>query len=171
VAAAPTPAPPTPPRVLASLSVSSSIADGSMLSGTVHWTATASASAGQVDAVVFAIDGNVAATVHAPFAYDLDTHALSDGSHTFSVTALGSDGSHLYMASSAWVGNGGGQDSQGSQQGSDNDPHDSADPPTSQHGHSSHDVAPTTGTSARDGSASSDGSAGDDGQDDSDHSS
>jgi hypothetical protein len=64
---------------------------GATLSGTVVWEV--SVLAGAPSKVEFAIDGSVqGADAGAPFAVDLDTTKLSNGSHTLSATAYGSRG-------------------------------------------------------------------------------
>src|SRR3954447_13582099 len=68
----------------------SGLANGQTLSGPIAWQASVSGSA---DHVVFSIDGSARWTeYHPPFAYNgdggmLDTRKLSDGAHTFRVTA------------------------------------------------------------------------------------
>src|SRR6476620_997054 len=65
--------------------------DGTTLSGSVVWEV--SVLAGAPSKVEFAIDGSVqGADASAPFAVNLDTTKLSNGSHTLSATAYGARG-------------------------------------------------------------------------------
>jgi hypothetical protein len=99
--------------VQAGLSVTSSIAGGQRLSGRVAWTATtAGIDPAQVARVVFSIDGVARWTEQAvPYVYGgdgatLDTTGLSDGQHTFAVTAFARDGSSATTSATATVTNG-----------------------------------------------------------------
>ena len=80
-------------------SVASSIAVGQVLSGRSAWTATvAGITAGEVASVDFRIDGVSKWTDHlSPYVFNgdgntLDTTALANGSHTFTVVATATDG-------------------------------------------------------------------------------
>jgi hypothetical protein len=73
-----------PPNVSVSIT---SPTNGQTLSGSVTWQVAASSDTSRVD---FAVDGTVKSTdTSAPFSYSLDTTALSNGSHTLSVTGTG----------------------------------------------------------------------------------
>ena len=80
---------------LAAISVTSSIANGATLSGSVSWTATPSGSVSKVD---FYMDGALKWTENAaPYVFNgdgnkLDTKTLSDGSHVLKVVATATDG-------------------------------------------------------------------------------
>ena len=75
--------------------VTSSIANGATLSGSVSWQATPSGTASKVD---FYIDGALKWTDHySPFVFNgdgnkLNTKTLSDGSHALKVVAKATDG-------------------------------------------------------------------------------
>jgi hypothetical protein len=99
---------PPPPT---SFAVTSSIANGAVLTGSLPWTATPiGATVGQID---FLIDGTVKWTEHiAPYQFNgdpggtLDTTTLSDGAHTLSVNAYAPDGRTAAVSSSVTVTNG-----------------------------------------------------------------
>ena len=79
------------------LNVSQSIGVGATLSGQVSWTASVSRGKWSGATVTFAIDGVVRSTDPSnPYAYNgngaLDTTTLSNGPHTFAVTATTPDG-------------------------------------------------------------------------------
>jgi hypothetical protein len=85
---------PTPPPAF---TVSSNIANGATLSGSVKWTATPSGAT--ATKITFSIDGSAKwSDTTAPFQFNgdpngaLDTQTLSAGSHALSVTASASDG-------------------------------------------------------------------------------
>jgi hypothetical protein len=65
--------------------ITQNIAAGQTLSGSTTWTATSSA---PVKQVVFAMDGNAItyADTAAPYAYQIDTSKLSNGTHTLGLT-------------------------------------------------------------------------------------
>jgi hypothetical protein len=98
----------TPPAP--AFTVSSSIANGSALAGSVTWTATPNgASAAKV---TFSIDGSVKWTdAAAPYQFNgdpssvLDTTRLSSGSHALAVTAYATDGRTASASSSVTVAN------------------------------------------------------------------
>ena len=70
--------------------VSSSIADGTTISGVQHWLVGTS---GTVKSVQFLVDGSVLATVtKAPYAYDWDTSADAPGPHQLTMRVTGVDG-------------------------------------------------------------------------------
>jgi hypothetical protein len=93
----------------ASLSVSSSIADGQTLSGRVPWTADVGG--GTASKVEYYIDGSLKWTENiAPYLFDgtggtLDTTALSNGGHSFAVRAYASGGSVVTASAKATVDN------------------------------------------------------------------
>src|SRR5207248_2347287 len=83
--------PPPPPPAL---TVSTNVADGSTLSGSVTWTATPSAAVAEVD---FLVDGTQKWVEKvSPYQYNgdpngtLDTTTLSNGSHTLTAVAIAS---------------------------------------------------------------------------------
>ena len=88
--------PPPPPPPPPSFVVTSSVADGATLTGSLTWTATASGTT--VSAVDFLIDGTVKWTEHiSPYEFNgdggqLDTTTLSNGAHTLGVQAHATDG-------------------------------------------------------------------------------
>ena len=70
--------------------VSSSLADGQVVSGSQHWLVDTS---GAVARVEFVVDGKVRATATAaPYAYDWDTSLEAPGTHVLAVRAVGADG-------------------------------------------------------------------------------
>jgi hypothetical protein len=96
--------PPPPPYT-----VSSSVANGSTLSGSVTWTATPSATTTKVD---FVVDGAVKWTDSAaPYQYNgdpsgvLNTTTLTNAGHTLAVAAYASDGRTATASSSVTVSN------------------------------------------------------------------
>jgi hypothetical protein len=105
---APVTSSPTTTTSTSSSSVSQSISSGQTLSGKVSWTASPS---GTAKKVVFSIDGSQKWTENqSPYVFDgdgstLDTTTLSDGSHTFAVTAYMSDGSTASSTVTANVSN------------------------------------------------------------------
>jgi Hypothetical glycosyl hydrolase family 15/Bacterial Ig domain len=90
------------------LTVTSSIANGSTLSGSVTWQATPSTS---VSAVDFYIDGVLKWTEKlAPYVFngdgsELDTKTLSDGSHVLKVVASSSSGAKAEVSAAVQVAN------------------------------------------------------------------
>ncbi len=91
-AATPTPAPTASPTP--TLAVTSSIASGASLSGTVTWTAAVTI--GPANTVDFYVDGALRWTeVYSPYQFNgdpsgvLDSRTLSDGTHSLRVTANG----------------------------------------------------------------------------------
>ena len=87
----------TAPSPASSFATSSSVADGSTLSGTLVWTATAQGA--PVKKIDFLIDGSLRWTEnYAPYRYNgdpdgvLDTKTLSDGNHTLTVVAYTTTG-------------------------------------------------------------------------------
>jgi hypothetical protein len=79
------------------LNVSQSVKQGQTLSGQIAWTASVSGPKSSSITVTFAVDGVVRSTDSSnPYAYNgggtFDTSTLSDGSHTFTVTARTSSG-------------------------------------------------------------------------------
>ena len=89
--------------------MSQSISDGSTIAGAVQWTTTPPA--GTVTKVDFSVDGtNKFTDSSAPFVFNgdgnaLDTTTLSDGSHTFKVTASYQDGTTAASSVTATVAN------------------------------------------------------------------
>ena len=89
--------------------VTSSIANGATLSGSVSWQATPSGSASKVD---FYIDGALKWTEqYGPFVFNgdgnkLDTKTLSDGSHVLKVVAKATDGTTAEASATVQVANG-----------------------------------------------------------------
>lgn len=79
-----------PPSILQNISV------GETLSGTVTWTATLSA---PVKQVVFALDGNkiTYTDASAPYAYQLDTTRLANGTHVLGLTVTLVDGTVVWQ--------------------------------------------------------------------------
>jgi hypothetical protein len=106
----PPPPPPPPPPHTPAFAVTSSVASGAVLEGSVTWTATPSgATVGQVD---FLVDGAVRWTERAtPYQFNgdpdgtLDTTTLSAGPHTLAVEAYASDGRTAAVTSSVTVEN------------------------------------------------------------------
>src|SRR5213078_3744846 len=105
----PSPSPTASPGPI--LAVTSSIADGATLSGTVIWTA--GLSTGTADSVDFYIDGvNLWTERFAPYRFNgdptgtLDTRLLANGPHTLGVTANGTTFS-ISAVSSVTVANAG----------------------------------------------------------------
>jgi hypothetical protein len=92
----------------APFSVTSSIANGSTLAGSVAWTATPSTTVSKVD---FYIDGALRWTENAaPYVYNgdgnaLDTKTLADGSHVFLVVATTSAGAKAQISATVQVAN------------------------------------------------------------------
>ncbi|MDX6516453.1 MAG: chitinase [Gaiellaceae bacterium] len=87
------------------ISVASSIASGSTVSGTVAWTATISAT-GSVRTVTFSVDGNTIATATAaPYATSVDTTKLANGQHTFALVATAANGRTGTWSATATVSN------------------------------------------------------------------
>jgi Polysaccharide lyase/Bacterial Ig domain len=73
------------------LSVTDNVWDGLTLAGTYDWSATVAGP--KIAKVSFYVDGKKVATKpHAPFETSVDTTKQPDGTHTFTVTAQGSDG-------------------------------------------------------------------------------
>jgi hypothetical protein len=100
----------TPPPT-GSFVVTSSIANGAALTGSLKWTATPSGTA--VDSVDFLIDGTLQWTEHVtPFQFNgdpdglLDSTTLGDGPHILSVQAHAKDGRTATTTSSVTVKNG-----------------------------------------------------------------
>jgi hypothetical protein len=93
-----------------SFAVTSSIANGATLTGSLTWTATPSGAT--VSTVDFLIDGTVNWTERiSPYVFNgdgqqLDTTTLSNGAHTLSVEAHAADGSTATASSSVTVTNG-----------------------------------------------------------------
>jgi hypothetical protein len=88
----------------APLTVAQSIANGATLSGTVPWTATASQQS--ISQVRFQVDGTLVGTdTSAPFTRSLDTSALPNGSHAFTVEATSTAGAVAKSTVTAVVGN------------------------------------------------------------------
>jgi hypothetical protein len=77
--------------VVAPPSIVQSVVAGQTLTGTVDWTATPSVAVKQV---VFGLDGNTVTYTDtgAPFAYQLDTTKLANGTHTLGLTVTLLDG-------------------------------------------------------------------------------
>ena len=97
----------------AAWTVSSSILAGQILTGKPAWTATvAGISTGQVGSVDYYVDGVLGWTEHlSPYVFNgdgntLDTTALSNGSHTFTVVATATDGTTSTAQAVASVSNG-----------------------------------------------------------------
>ena len=93
------------------LVVTSSVADGSTLSGSLTWTATAKGA--PIQKVDFAIDGTKRWTENfAPYQFNgdptgvLDTTKLSNGTHTLTVVAYGTSGQTATSKISVTVSNG-----------------------------------------------------------------
>ncbi len=88
-------APPAPPPSPSSLTVASSIANGSTVTGSTPWEATPSQA---VSKVQFYVDGTLRWTEgYAPYVFNgdgnkLDTTTLTDGSHVLRAVATGSSG-------------------------------------------------------------------------------
>lgn len=91
----PTPTPtPTPPPPSTDVTVDQSIKNGATLTGTIHWTAIPSVS---VTAIEFWHDGVRDAVVPtAPYAYELDTTKLSNGTHKLGLTVVKTDGTKVW---------------------------------------------------------------------------
>ena len=98
-----------PAAPMAPFSVTSSITNGSTLSGAVPWTATPSQT---VSSVAFSIDGVVKWTeLTAPYVFNgdgktLDTTTLTDGSHVLKVVATTSAGAKAEVSATVTVANG-----------------------------------------------------------------
>jgi hypothetical protein len=98
----------TAPPPAAPLTVTSSIANGSTLAGSIAWTATPSATVSKVD---FFIDGALKWTENiAPYVYNgdgstLDTKTLTDGSHVLLVVATTSAGAKAQSSATVQVAN------------------------------------------------------------------
>jgi hypothetical protein len=88
-----------------SLTITSSIADGQTLTGKLRWTATPSTN--DLAKVDFFVDGVLRSTErHAPYVYGgdegmLDTTALANGTHIFTVTAIAADGTKTSASATA----------------------------------------------------------------------
>ena len=101
--------PPPPPPSPSSFVVTSSVANGATLTGSLTWTATPSETT--VSSVEFLIDGTVKWTEHtAPYAFNgdgkqLDTTTLSNGPHTLIVKAHATDGRTATATSAVTVKN------------------------------------------------------------------
>jgi hypothetical protein len=99
--------PPPPPS---SFAVTSSIANGAALTGSLTWTATPSGTT--VSSVDFLIDGTVKWTENiSPYEFNgdggkLDTTTLSNGAHTLALQAHAADGRTATSSSSVTVANG-----------------------------------------------------------------
>ena len=99
--------PPPPPS---SFAVTSSIANGATLTGSLTWTATPSGTT--VSSVDFLIDGTVKWTENiSPYYFNgdgskLDTTTLSNGAHTLALQAHAADGRTATTSSSVTVANG-----------------------------------------------------------------
>ena len=100
--------PPPPPS--SSFVVTSSVADGATLTGSLTWTATPSGTT--VSSVDFLIDGTVKWTEHvSPYVFNgdggkLDTTTLSNGAHTLALQAHAADGRTATTTSAVTVANG-----------------------------------------------------------------
>ncbi|MDX6504099.1 MAG: polysaccharide biosynthesis protein PslG [Gaiellaceae bacterium] len=87
------------------ISVSSSVASGSTVSGTVAWSANVTTS-GNVRRVTFSVDGVAVATATgAPYATSLDTTKLANGQHTFALVATSASGKNGTWSGTVTVSN------------------------------------------------------------------
>lgn len=109
---APTPPPTTPPPTTTGTFKVSAPLSGT-LSGSVSWIATVSGiSTSSVSSVVFSIDGKALTTEHhSPYVFNgdgkqLDTHTLSNGTHTFLVTVTSTSGQTATSSFQSTVANG-----------------------------------------------------------------
>jgi hypothetical protein len=104
------PPPPPPPPPPSSFVVTSSIANGATLSGSLTWTATPSGTT--VTSVDFLIDGTVKWNEQiSPYVFNgdgkqLDTATLSNGAHTLALQAHAADGRTATTTSAVTVANG-----------------------------------------------------------------
>ena len=102
---APSPSPPPPPA----LTITTNVANGATLSGSVTWTA--SPSGGTISKVDFLVDGSVKSTDStSPYQYNgdggkLDTTALANGTHTLAAKATATDSRTATASSSVTVSN------------------------------------------------------------------
>jgi large repetitive protein len=104
------PPPPPPPPPPSSFVVTSSVANGATLTGSLTWTATPSGTT--VSSVDFLIDGTVKWTENiSPYVFNgdgnkLDTTTLSEGAHTLALQAHAPDGRTATTTSAVTVANG-----------------------------------------------------------------
>jgi Cellulase (glycosyl hydrolase family 5) len=104
-----TPAPPPPSPPPTTLSVTSNVANGATLTGSVLWTATPSAAVTKIE---FKVDGALKWTESlTPYQYAgdpngrLDTTTLVNGAHSLGLTAYSSDGQTANLSISTTVSN------------------------------------------------------------------